>query len=176
MKEAGLLREGVQVLHIAPEACFISRLEEVLGNGYITTDLESPLAKVKADIHSLPFGDERFDLVLCNHVLEHVRDDVAAMKEIRRVLKPGGRAILQVPFFSPVPEVTQEDPSVTSAKAREDAYGQRDHVRRYGKDYPQRIANSGLRPELVHFTQNFTDEQVSRFGLARGEVLHLGHK
>lgn len=176
MQKTNLLRVGIQVLHIAPEACFIPQLTKLLGRGYVTTDVESPLARVKADIHTLPFGDENFDLVLCNHVLEHVRDDIAAMKEIRRVLKTGGRAILQVPFFSPVPEVTQEDASVTSAKAREDAYGQRDHVRKYGKDYPHRIANSGLRPELVHFTQNFTDEQVSRFGLARGEVLHLGHK
>jgi ubiquinone/menaquinone biosynthesis C-methylase UbiE len=176
MKEAGLLREGAQVLHIAPEACFIPQLTKLLGSGYVTTDLESPLAKVKADIHALPFGDENFDLVLCNHVLEHVRDDIAAMKEIRRVLKPGGQAILQVPFFSPVPDVTQEDASVTSAKAREDAYGQSDHVRRYGRDYPKRITSSGLRPELVHFAHNLTDEQISRYGLAAGEVLHLGFR
>jgi SAM-dependent methyltransferase len=176
MQKTHLLRAGIQVLHIAPEACFIPQLTKLLGSGYVTTDLESPLAKVKADIHALPFGDENFDLVLCNHVLEHVRDDIAAMKEIRRVLKPGGWAILQVPFYSPVPEVTQEDVSITSPKAREDAYGQDDHVRRYGKDYPQRIASSGLRPELISFTRNFTDEQVLRFGLAKGEVLHIGHR
>ncbi|MFN7373073.1 MAG: class I SAM-dependent methyltransferase, partial [Cyclobacteriaceae bacterium] len=95
-----------QVLHIAPEHCFIKPFEQRHGAGYITADLESPLAKVKMDIHEMPFAENQFDVVLCNHVLEHVQDDIKAMREIQRVLKPGGYAILQVPFFHPVPAVT----------------------------------------------------------------------
>ena len=103
-------KSGLHVLHIAPEACFIKRFEKIHGDRYITADIESPLAKVKMDIHQIPFKENTFDVVLCNHVLEHVKDDIKAMNEIQRVLKPDGFAILQVPFFNPVPEKTFEDP------------------------------------------------------------------
>ena len=86
--------------------------------GYITADIESPLAKVKMDIHQMPFTENQFDVVLCNHVLEHVHDDILALKEIKRVLKPGGWAILLVPFFNPVGEVTIEDNSITDPRER----------------------------------------------------------
>ena len=108
----------LDVLHIAPEACFIPRFEKQHGDQYITADIESPLAKVKMDIHDIPFPENTFDVVLCNHVLEHVRDDIRAMSEIRRVLKPGGFAILQIPFFKPVQEKTFEDSSITDPKER----------------------------------------------------------
>ncbi len=124
----------------------------------------------------MPFGDASFDLVLCNHVLEHVKDDVKAMIEIRRVMKPGGRAILQVPFYKPVPEVTQEDATIINAKAREAVYGQDDHVRRYGKDYTLRMEKSGLKVEVNLFTQQFSEMEIRRYGLAKGEGLYIGHK
>jgi hypothetical protein len=82
------------ILHIAPEDCFIHRFEKLNGDKYITADIESPLAKVKMDIHQIPFEENRFDVVLCNHVLEHVKDDIKAMQEIYRVLKPGGFCIM----------------------------------------------------------------------------------
>src|SRR5882672_8549091 len=109
---------SLSVLHVAPEPCFMNRFEKQHGGGYITADIESPLAKVKMDIHKIPFGENYFDVVLCNHVLEHVRDDIQAMSEIKRILKPGGWAILQVPFFSPVPDVTVEDDSITLPRDR----------------------------------------------------------
>ena len=90
------------MLHVAPEQCFLKRFEKLHGDRYITADIESPLAKVKMDIHQMSFESDKFDVVLCNHVLEHVDDDIKAMSEIKRVLKPGGWAIMQVPFFSPV--------------------------------------------------------------------------
>jgi ubiquinone/menaquinone biosynthesis C-methylase UbiE len=139
---------------------------------YITADIESPLAKVKMDIHQIPFGDNHFDVVLCNHVLEHVKDDIQAMSELRRVLKPGGWAILQVPFFSPVPDVTFEDASITNPREREKIFGQDDHVRLFGKDYTKRIAQSGLVPEA----NDFAKTQPSRFGLQQAEVIYLGWK
>lgn len=164
------------VLHIAPEACFISRFEKIHGDLYITADLESPLAKVKADIHHMPFPDNTFDVVLCNHVLEHVDDDIVAMREISRVLKPGGFAILQVPFFSPVPDETVSDPTISDRAAREKLFGQDDHVRRYGKDYPKRIAHGGLQPVEDDFVNTLSNEQRVRYGLVEGEIIYRGNK
>jgi SAM-dependent methyltransferase len=166
----------LNVLHIAPEACFIKRFEKVHGENYITADIESPLAKVKMDIHAIPFPENKFDVVLCNHVLEHVRDDVRAISEIRRVLRPNGFAILQVPFFNPVPEVTYEDPSITDPKAREAAFGQDDHVRKYGKDYKDRIRQGGLVAVEDDFVSSFDSDSMFRYGLARGEIIYKGIK
>ncbi len=142
------------------------------GNGYITADIESPLAKVKMDIHQIPFGENYFDVVLCNHVLEHVQDDIKAMSEINRVLKPGGWAILQVPFFSPVPDVTFEDNSMTDPREREKIFGQDDHVRMFGKDYSKRIQRAGLMAE----ENDFAFSQSERYGLQKAEIIYLGRK
>jgi len=164
------------VLHIAPEACFIPRFEKLHSDQYITADIESPLAKVKMDIHEIPFQENTFDVVLCNHVLEHVRDDIQAMREIHRVLKPGGLAILQVPFFNPVQDVTFEDASVTDARERERLFGQDDHVRKYGHDYPQRMAQAGLTPVPDEFVNELDDATRKKYGLVKGETIFRANK
>jgi SAM-dependent methyltransferase len=164
------------VLHIAPEACFISRFEKIHEENYITADIESPLAKVKMDIHQIPFEENRFDVVLCNHVLEHVRDDIQAMREIKRVLKPGGFAILQVPFFSPMMEKTYSDNSITDKREREKAFGQDDHVRKYGYDYSKRIDESGLISMEEMFVNELSEAQRKEYGLAKGEIIYIGKK
>ncbi|MGC1241327.1 MAG: class I SAM-dependent methyltransferase [Chryseosolibacter sp.] len=172
----GFFSRKQAVLHIAPEACLIPPFEKIHQDQYVTADIESPLAKVKMDIHRMPFRDNTFEVVLCNHVLEHVADDIAAMKEIYRVLKPGGFAILQIPFFEPVPERTFSDPSVTDRRLREKMFGQDDHVRRYGRDYPQRIAQAGLSAVEDDFVNTLTEEQRRRYGLVRGEIIYRGEK
>lgn len=168
--------DKLEVLHIAPEPCFMKRFEQQHGEKYITADIESPLAKVKMDIHAIPFPENHFDVVLCNHVLEHVDDDIKAMSEIYRVLKPGGYAVMQVPFFAPVPDVTFEDSSITNPREREKAFGQSDHVRKFGKDYAQRIARSGLKAEASKFAFELEEGIVLKYGLVRNEVLYLGTK
>ena len=165
-----------QVLHIAPEACFIPRFEKIHGEGYITADIESPLAKVKMDIHEIPFKENTFDVVLCNHVLEHVRDDIKAMSELHRVLKPGGFAILQVPFFNPIQEETFEDNSITDKREREKIFGQDDHVRKYGHDYSNRIMQSGLKPFEDQFVNELSEERRKANGLVKGETIYIGKK
>ena len=160
----------LDVLHVAPEQCFLKPFEAVHGDKYITADIESPLAKVKMDIHHMPFADRSFDVVLCNHVLEHVENDIVAMTEIHRVLKPGGFAILQVPFFAPVPDKTVEDPSITRPRDREIHFGQDDHVRKFGKDYPERINRSGLVAAPDAFAQELPD--ATRFGISRNEIIY----
>jgi SAM-dependent methyltransferase len=165
-----------KILHIAPEVCFMNRLKKTHGKNYTTADIESPLADVKMDIHQMPFEDNTFDLVLCNHVLEHVNDDILAMQEIRRVLKNGGLSILQVPFFNPVPDKTLEDPTITDPVEREKAFGQDDHVRKYGKDYTGRIARAGLAPVTDPFVNELSDELRMKYGLVKGEIIYGGRK
>lgn len=171
-EKTNFFSQKLNVLHLAPEPCFVKRFEKIHGDTYITGDIESPLAKVKMDIHRIPFEENNFDVVLCNHVLEHVQDDIKAMREIRRVLKPGGWAILQVPFFSPVPDHTFEDNSVTDPREREKIFGQDDHVWKFGKDYPQRIERSGLKAIL----DDFAKSQPDKYGLQKGEILYRAEK
>ena len=150
----------------------MKRFEKQHGEKYITADIESPLAKVKMDIHQIPFSENIFDVVICNHVLEHVQDDIKAMSEIRRVLKPGGWAIMQVPFFSPVPDVTIEDTTITDPREREKVFGQDDHVRMFGKDYSKRIERAGLKA----VEDDFAKVQPEKYGLQRAEIIYIGVK
>lgn len=175
-KNTNFFKQKLHVLHIAPEHCFIRPFEDIHQENYITADIESPLARVKMDVHQIPFGDNHFDAVLCNHVLEHVRDDIQVMKEFNRVLKPGGWAILQVPFFNPVPETTFEDNAITDRRQREKIFGQDDHVRKYGRDYSQRIERSGLRASEEAFGSTFSREDTFRFGIVPSETIYVGHK
>ncbi|MBL7858740.1 MAG: methyltransferase domain-containing protein [Cyclobacteriaceae bacterium] len=168
--------QQLHVLHIAPEACFINRFEKLHGEQYITADIESPLAKVKMDVHHIPFQENSFDVVLCNHVLEHVRDDIKSLSEINRVLKSGGFAILQVPFFNPVSETTFEDNTITHPREREKIFGQDDHVRKYGKDYPRRIEQSGLRALEDEYVNTLTEQVRIKHGLVKGEIIFKGIK
>lgn len=166
----------LNVLHVAPEHCFIRPFEDQHREKYITADIESPLAKVKMDIHKIPFGDNHFDAILCNHVLEHVKDDIQVMREFRRVLKPMGWAILQVPFFNPVPEKTFEDNSIINPREREKIFGQDDHVRKYGKDYSERIKQSGLQAIEDPFSLSFSEEKAFHFGIVRQEIIYKALK
>jgi ubiquinone/menaquinone biosynthesis C-methylase UbiE len=143
---------------------------------YITADIESPLARVKMDIHKIPFEKNTFDAAMCNHVLEHVEDDILAVQEIFRVLRPGGWAILQVPFMGKNLERTFEDPSVKSASDREKIYGQSDHVRIYGKDYPDRLRSAGFEVLEDQFVKEFSDAQIKRYALPPDEVIYLCKK
>lgn len=134
------------------------------------------MAKVKMDIHQIPFPDHSFDVVLCNHVLEHVEDDIKAMTEIWRVLRPGGWSLMQVPFFSPVPDVTFEDHTISDAKEREKVFGQSDHVRKFGRDYTDRISRSGLVPEANTFAKLLPAEERKKFAIEGDEIIYIGRK
>lgn len=168
--------QPLEVLHIAPELCFMEPFEQLHGEKYITADLESPLAKVKLDVHQMPFKDNRFDVAFCNHVMEHVHDDIQAMKEIHRVLKPNGWAILQIPLFHPLPDETYEDHSITDPKEREKAFGQDDHVRLYGKDYALRLRSAGFQVNEDNFIASLSTADQKRFALPTDEPIFFCRK
>jgi SAM-dependent methyltransferase len=165
-----------KMLHIAPELCFMDRFENLPNLEYITADIESPLAKVKMDIHAIPFQPNTFDVIFCNHVLEHVADDLQAMREMHRVLKPGGWAILQIPLFHPIPDQTFEDASITEPQERERVFGQNDHVRLYGKDYPDRLRAAGFIVVEERLVFDLPEADVKRFALPVQEIIYRAEK
>lgn len=164
----------LRVLHFAPEAVFRAQLEALPNVSYVTADLAVGRASIRADITKVPFADASFGAILCNHVLEHVPDDKAAMGELLRVLRPGGWAVLQVPQRSRMPE-TQEDPEVTDPRERERRFGQRDHLRQYGADYAERLSAAGFDVHAERFGEGLPVERRERHGL-KGEIIHLCRK
>jgi len=163
-----------KVLHMAPEQCFLARFRK-LNHDYKTADLDSPIADVKADIINLPFNDNSFDVIFCNHVLEHVQDDTKAMKELFRVMKKGGMGIFQVPQDLNR-DVTFEDNSITDPKERAKIFGQYDHVRVYGRDYFDKLRSIGFNVEEVNYSQKISSELLSRYRLMEGELLPIVYK
>ena len=172
--ETNFFTSKKKVLHMAPEQCFLSRFKK-LNHEYITADIDSPIADVKADIVNLPFTDNSFDVVLCNHVLEHIQDDTKAMKELFRVMKKGGMGIFQVPQDLNR-DVTFEDNSITDPKERAKIFGQYDHVRVYGRDYFDKLRSVGFKVEEVNYSQKISSELSSRYRLMEGELLPVVSK
>ncbi len=131
------------VLHVAPEPCLRANIERLHLIDYWSSSYDGAGTRIKADIARLPFESASLDVILCCHVLEHIVDDLAAMREFVRVLRPGGWAILQVPLEMNR-EATYEDPSIVTPEARTKAFGQNDHVRIYGRDYTDRLKVAGF--------------------------------
>lgn len=167
--------EKLKVLHFAPEQAFYKRFRKQRNLEYVTTDLNSPLADVKADICNLPFEDESFDVILCNHVLEHIPNDKKAMEELFRVMKSGGWGIFQIPQDLNR-EMTFEDDSITDKKERAKIFGQYDHVRIYGRDYFDKLRTVGFRVEEIHLAGTLSDKEIETFRLAKKEILPVVHK
>jgi hypothetical protein len=164
-----------RVLHIAPEFCFIKPFKKSKNLEYITADLISPWADVRLDVQNIPFPDSNFDVVICNHVLEHVDDDRMAMQEMLRVMKPGGFGIFQVPLDSSI-ENTLEDKSINTPELREKHYKQRDHLRLYGKDYAKRLREVGFEVTEDDYVHTFSNELLERYALPKDEILYICRK
>lgn len=162
---------NLKVLHIAPEQPFLKRFKSLENLDYTTGDLDSPIADIKVDIMKMDFPDNTFDVFICNHVLEHVDNDIEAMKEIRRVLKPEGWAILLVPI-NPDFDVTYEDKSITTPEDREKHFGQYDHLRWHGKDYPKRLEQAGFRVNQDKLFFELSEEKRNKYRLyKKGEEI-----
>lgn len=167
--------KNAKILHISPErhlSDYIRKKEfkeytggDLFTEGYYYRDFVKNM-----DITSIPYDNDNFDLIICNHVLEHIPDDKKAMKELYRVLKPGGIAVLQVPI-SLVLEHTFEDKSINTSKLRSEYFGQYDHVRIYGQDYAGRLSKSGFIVEKHNLASKY-----SRLGLNPDEILFTGTK
>ena len=165
----------LKVLHIAPEQCFLDIFRKQQNLNYITSDLESPIADVKADICDLPFKENEFDVVFCNHVLEHISNDTKAIQELYRVLKPGGFGIFQIPQDLSK-AITFEDDTITDRKERAKLFGQYDHVRVYGRDYFDKLRSIGFKVDEVDYTKKITLEKIEEYCLMQNEILPVCYK
>lgn len=167
---------NLKVLHVAPEYCFIDRFEQMKNLEYITADIESPLAKVKMDIHQIPFPEASFDVAICNHVMEHVDDYILAMSELHRVLKPGGWALIQSPQDMKY-EVTYEDPTITDPKEREKHFLQNDHLRLFGRNYGRELEKGGFKVTEDRFVMDeLSKAEVLRYSLPGEEIVYFCQK
>jgi len=170
-----LLKDSKRVLHVAPEECFARSLERLPNISYLSADYDSALAMERMDITNINHPDGSFDVVLCNHVLVYVAADGQAMREIFRVLRSGGWALLQVPMDLSR-EKTFEDPSVTDPRERHRVFGQYDHVRIYGRDYPQRLEEAGFEVALDEFVKELPASMIGELGLDTNETIYLCRK
>lgn len=164
-----------KVLHIAPEQCFLDIFRKQQNLNYITSDLESPIADVKADICDLPFKENEFDVVFCNHVLEHISNDTKAIQELYRVLKPGGFGIFQIPQDLSK-AITFEDSTITDRKERAKLFGQYDHLRVYGRDYFNKLRSIGFKVDEVDYTKKITLDKIEKYCLMKNEILPVCYK
>ena len=168
-----LLEKNISVLHVAPEIIFIKKFKKIVNWNYVSIDLKSPLADIKANIYNLPFKENSFDLILCNHVLEHVEDDYKALNELYRVIKNKGTLIAQVPIDKNLKK-TFEDKEIIDPRDRNKYFGQYDHVRVYGLDFYTRLANSGFTPKKIDILKKTSMAEKIKYCLPKDEEIPIG--
>ena len=178
-KNAELIKDGIKILHFAPEP-FFKDLFTSKDVEYHSVDLNPGLYTDPdeiIDIQDIPYGNDYFDLILCSHVLEHVPDDMKALNELYRVLKPGGLALILIPmngvsYNLPYDELkTLEKEEYNTPELREKHYGQDDHLRLYGADFKERIFKSGFELLSEDFVKLLGLETIERFALVRNEKI-----
>lgn len=167
-----IFKDNFKLFDIAPVAFWQLKIKYFSKIDYVSADISSPLAMLKIDITNIPLRDRQFDGVICCHILEHVPDDNQAMKEILRVLKPDGWAIIQ----SPVDinrEKTYEDLKIVVPEARERIFGQEDHLRIYGKDYKSRLEQAGFKVTVDDYIKELDDNLIKQYSLMREEKIYF---
>lgn len=172
MRETDISKGERLLMHIAPEVALMRRFGEIYARHpelYITADLESPLARMHFDVQHIPLADESVDIVICNHIMEHVADDRLAMHELWRILRRGGWGVV----LSPVDESraeTFEDDSITDPAERTRIFGQYDHRRIYGRDYADRLRGAGFEVEIIDYAATFSPEERKRYALCDDRI------
>ncbi len=173
--ETSFFKTKLKVLHFAPESALMNEFKKLKNLSYYTVDLNSPIADIKADICDLPFLDNSYDFIICNHVLEHIVDDDKAMRELYRVLKKNGIGIFQVPIDYNR-DTTFEDFSLKNKKERNKLFGQYDHVRIYGLDFFDRLQKAGFCVERCEYTSKLPKEDIIKFCLPKKEIIPICRK
>lgn len=178
-----LVSAGKKLLHIGPESIFYRYFKRIKGLHYTPADKFAPSFEstyppdtVYIDIVKMPeIPDNTYDVILCSHVLEYVKEDLQAMRELCRILKPGGAALLQVPIKKGL-KVTFEDDAITTPEQRAITFGDQGHIRFYGEDYEDKLAEQGFETGFIPFEDLFTEEEITRYGLIATDDFHLAAK
>lgn len=173
LKECSNIFEGhPRLLHIAPEVSLMRHFKRHYrdSKNYITADLESPLADLHFDVQNIPMEDSSVDVIICNHLFEHIEDDRRAMAELYRILKRGGWGIMLVPEERGR-ATTFEDDTITNPEERTRIFGQYDHRRIYGRDYDERLAAVGFRVERIAYNEQLSSEQRQRYAIGTDDLI-----
>lgn len=174
-----ILGEGqdIKILHFAPERPVFNKISMIEGVDYYPVDINPEFYGIRdvVDITNIQYEDNFFDLIICYHVLEHIPDDIKAMSELFRVLKPSGKALINVPFDK-AREVTLEDEKYNTPELREKYYEQFDHVRLYGKDYVKRLEKVGFHVDTVHPNVNRSAHELKIYGVGADETIDICKK
>ncbi|MFT3980373.1 MAG: methyltransferase domain-containing protein [Ferruginibacter sp.] len=173
-KKTNLYTDNLKLLHIAPEIVFFNKFKTQKNLDYQPVDIFPhlyPKGTTYLNIldHQLP--DNSYDVIICNHVFQYIEDDKTAMRNILKLLKPGGWAILQVPINTKG-TTTFEDSSITDPKEREKVFGLDEHVRYYSYDYADRLRAIGFHVTVDDYTTSFTDEEIFRYGFFKGDAIY----
>ncbi len=172
--EVGITSEELSIIHFSPRSCLVTKLKSLKNIKYITSDFEDTMADRNYDITDIDEKDDNFDMVICYHVLEHVTDDRKAMRELFRILKPNGYAILQVPWEG---RETFEDSNIVLPEERKKAFGQENHVRAYGlHDFVNRLKDAGFTVELNRYAEKLGMNDIEKYVLRKDEIIFVCHK
>jgi len=167
--------DRLTVLDVAPTRFFSEQCTRFRNLDYVSADISSPLANLQLDITDVPLPDGSFDCIICCHVLEHIPDDRKAMRELCRILAPGGWAIIQSPIDSDR-DKTFEDSRVVSPEDRKRLFGQDDHVRIYGRDYKDRLEEAGFIVRVDRYTRDLRPRDIRRYSLRSDEEIYFCSK
>ena len=176
-RETNLANQPRKMLHIAPEVALMRKFNQIYTSNrelYVTADLESPLATLHFDVQHIPLEDESFDIIICNHLLEHVESDHMALKELYRVMRHGGWGIILSPIDESR-ETTFEDDSITDEAERTRIFGQYDHRRIYGRDYADRLRKAGFEVKVIDYASQLSPAERTRYALT-DEKLYIVRK
>ena len=161
-----------KVLSVSPLPFFQTKCRKLKNLDYVSVDISSPMVMARMDITNIATSEDQFDCIICYHVLEHIPDDKKAMRELFRVIKPGGWAILQSPVRYNLHK-TFEDPNIGSPEERRHVFGQRDHVRIYGRDYKDRLERAGFTVNLDNYVKELEDDKIKRYDLPKDEIIYF---
>jgi SAM-dependent methyltransferase len=173
-----LYAQPKKLLHIAPETVFFEKFKSQANLDYRPADIFPnlyPKGTAYFDILNNNELSDTYDVIICNHVFQYIIEDRKAMGEIYRIMKPGGWGIVQVPIDKKL-EKTYEDYTITDPKAREAAFGLKEHVRFYGTDYADRLKETGFRVTVDDFISTFTDDEIFRYGFRKGLSIYKVEK
>ena len=169
-KKTNIFKDNLRVLDIAPTKGLSENFKSMRNLDYLSIDKDSPIAMKSMDVTQLECEDNSFDCILCYHVLEHVADDNKALEELYRVLKPGGWAIIQVPIDKGR-EKTLEGTHIADPKKRRELFGQEDHFRSYGLDYPSKLAHKGFKVTIDEFAQLLSRDLIDSYSIFQDEEI-----